>query len=281
MKDLDEISRMIEEAREILKKISDGHMGAEVTHARVRNLLSIAEQELKFHELDKADKASEQLIEVVRTLETTARILNSAMIKAELFARAQENQTNTMTFWTKVMAGATFVVALATIGYTITSFLQWNILSKQLELSHVDQRPWLGIKAMNPPIMSLGQPFKVDAMLVNTGKTPALNEKIKWAIVDGTKSLDVDKISKSTNYTIDTSESVIYPNVEMSTSMGSSYNLSKDKISAIKAGKDVMYILGTINYTDIFGNLHATNYCGFYAPETDGFSVCGQHNDAN
>lgn len=281
MKSLEEISKLIEEAREILKKISDGHMGAEATHSRVRNILSIAEQELKFHELDKADKASEQLIEVVRTLETTARILKSAMIKAELFASAQETQTKTMTFWTKVMARATIAVAVATIIYTITSFFQWNILSKQFELARVDQRAWVGVKDIIPQSLQAGQPFTIGIKITNTGKTPAFNLTAQWTISHGPKLLDVDKFVKSINYSSQISKGLIYPNSEGAIPAITSYNLTDEQIRAIKAGEKIVYTLGTIKYEDIFGDLHTTNYCAFYEPGLNAFSFCNQHNNAN
>jgi len=100
------IADMVTEARNALSRISDGHLGADVQHDRVKNLLAIAETELKFHELDQA--------------ETIAR-------KAEAASIEQSKQTKAMIFWTKIMAFA--VAAQVIVGGT-----QAFIYYKQLEV---------------------------------------------------------------------------------------------------------------------------------------------------
>lgn len=124
------IKQIISDAREVLSSIDDGHMGADVRHERVRNMLSIAEMELKFHELNKMDTASLKLVEIVRTLGLNVEALQEATKKAEQTSTTQRKQTNALIFWTGVMAFAVFA-------QVVVGSVQAVIYYNQLKLSRI------------------------------------------------------------------------------------------------------------------------------------------------
>lgn len=124
------IKQIISDAWKVLGSISDDHMGANVRHERVRNMLSIAEMELKFHELGKMDTASLKLVEIVRVLGSNVEILQGAIKKAEQTSMTQKKQTKALIFWTGVMAFAVFA-------QVVVGSAQAYIYYKQLEVSRV------------------------------------------------------------------------------------------------------------------------------------------------
>jgi len=124
------IKQIISDAWGILGSIGDSSPMVDARHERVRNMLSIAEMELKFHELNKMDTASLKLVEIVRALGANVEILKDATIKAEQASKRQNKQTNALIIWTRVMAFA--IIAQVVIGFT-----QAVIYYKQLELSRV------------------------------------------------------------------------------------------------------------------------------------------------
>lgn len=276
MKDLDKISEEIKEAQKSLNGISDGQMNAEAHHARVRNMLSITEQELKFHELDKADTASKKLVEIVETLGTTAEILKKATTKAEQAAIIQEKHTQDMISWTKVMAGATIAVAVATIIYTITSFLQWDILSKQLE----SERGMVSITGCSLKPMQVGQPLEVDLLAVNVGRTFAFDSKQSSDLKIYSDSFNVHEL-ESFIKAQKPSGADISPGSKLGIPLRTDFKLTEQQIDLINSGKVRITVGGEINYRDIFGKAHLTQYCNTYDSASNSFILCGEYNTSN
>lgn len=272
---LSEIREYLKNAREALERAPSDTL---VQQGYVRNLIALAETELKIQELDKTDTATEKLVEIVRTLGTTADTLKDAATKAEKSSSIQVRQTNAIIFWTAALFLATAIMAW--VGYKQMQEAQklTKATQEQIRLEH---RARVGIQEINHGIFQVGQPFKIEVKVSNTGRTPALNEKVVWKLVIWPQLSDIDNLIKSTNYHTDVSETVTYPSSGGTIMMGTEDNLTSQQVNSIKTGALTLYYLGTIHYYDIFGEGHFTNFCGIYSPNTNSFNYCSQHNDAN
>ncbi|MEX2316043.1 MAG: hypothetical protein WD669_02755 [Pirellulales bacterium] len=64
------------------------------------------------------------------------------------------------------------LIALLTVVLSIVAGIQWWVTWHQLEISRLDQRPWL--TAINAHLQSIkrGEPLKLSIQVLNTGKTP-------------------------------------------------------------------------------------------------------------
>ena len=125
------IKQIISSAQKELGDIQDSHRTADAKHKRVRNMLSIAEMELKFHELNKMDTASCKLIEIVRVLGANVEPLREATTKADEGSTRQQKQTKVLIVWTAIMAFAVFA-------QVVVGSVQAFIYYKQLELSRIN-----------------------------------------------------------------------------------------------------------------------------------------------
>jgi hypothetical protein len=56
----------------------------------------------------------------------------------------------------------------------------------------------------------------------------------------------------------------------------------RDHYQQIKNKQLILYYFGTLQYEDIFGSAHSTNYCVFLAePDHKGLAYCQAFNDLN
>jgi hypothetical protein len=56
----------------------------------------------------------------------------------------------------------------------------------------------------------------------------------------------------------------------------------RDHFQQIKSKQLILYYFGTLQYEDIFGSKHTTNYCVFLAePDLKGLAYCQDFNDLN
>jgi hypothetical protein len=163
---LDEIRTHLQNAKDAMARSPGDTL---VQQGYVRNLIALAETELKIHELDKTDTAIGNLVEIVRKLDSTAGILNDAATKAEKSSRNQERQTNAIIFWT-----AALFLATATMAYYAHQQIKeaQNLTLATQEQVDLQLRPGLMIKTE----MAGGK--SVDLELVNFGNGPAVNIKI-------------------------------------------------------------------------------------------------------
>ncbi len=92
---LNDISKKIDEAKALLSKIQDSHMGAEVQHDRVSNHIAVADLELKIHQINSMD--------------TLSKAIQDGIVASGLSAESQKKQTESLILWTKVMAIAIIV----------------------------------------------------------------------------------------------------------------------------------------------------------------------------
>jgi hypothetical protein len=137
----------------------------------------------------------------------------------------------------------------------------------------LEQRAW--IQTLNPVMVSANADNPVQGTLIfrNGGRTPALKVKAFCSVVALNSGESVDGVLEKSAY--------INPIIP---SLGSGYvDIPKTDISIhdwneVLSGKIKYFILGTVNYDDIFNVHHWTNFC--YVIEKDGtFRPHEEHNE--
>lgn len=184
----------------------------------------------------------------------------------------------------------TVLIALATVGYAVLSFLQWRSLDESTRRANqyfeVGQRAYITVKNL-----SLGGIGGDDASFValceNTGKTPAINITAKYGLY-------VDHSTPQSGYPTIPFNSTMHNQV---LPPGGVLRISKtEKITGqefalIEDKKEWLYFAGTLEYQDVFGGHHKTDFCALYTPNT-GFSpetrtvgimsaLCADHNSVD
>jgi hypothetical protein len=73
----------------------------------------------------------------------------------------------------------------------------------------------------------------------------------------------------------------IAPDAELSVVNYTSENLDKVAFDDIKDGRQTLYVIGKIEYEDIFKERHYTRFFGAYSPRQNAFQPQNTHNEAN
>jgi hypothetical protein len=112
--------------------------------------------------------------------------------------------------------------------------------------------------------------------LLNSGKTRAIQVISKTAFISGAKSDDqafshVNDIPEGMN---GASVAILPPGrfAEQRTAPEESYDESK--VNRIKAGITLIHVIGRVQYKDIFGDAHQTDFCFRYAPTMPRMEIC-------
>jgi hypothetical protein len=149
----------------------------------------------------------------------------------------------------------------------------------------LDQRAWMGISNVALSVLKVGEPLRVDADIVNTGKTPAFSVRIdKTGIQTNYGPLDVDqfiasgKLSKPIQ---PPSTGVSGPNSSIKIPFHTDQPMTEVWIDQINSHALWIYVFGDIHYRDAFGVEHTTQFCGSYDPPTQRFDNCPKHNRAD
>lgn len=121
----------------------------------------------------------------------------------------------------------------------------------------VDQRAWMGI--VNIKIKRFLEPerdFIVEVETKNTGKTPAL--RVVFHI-----SLQALLAAQQLNRTFGESNGhgTVMPDSKQNHSIGEDHPVSVETFEQVQNGVRTMYLHGRIEYQDIFGSTHWTNWC--------------------
>lgn len=121
------------------------------------------------------------------------------------------------------------------------------------------------IKSLEPPSRDSPPGSPIHLMLTNTGETPALDVRAfgRARPIEGSQrpafASEVEPLPAQGMYG---------PGVEMPLVF---------KMPPIPVGT-TLYVYGHIEYADILGNDHWTEFCASYLPQTNSFTWCGEHN---
>ena len=144
------------------------------------------------------------------------------------------------------------------------------------------ERAWVGptdLKLIRKPTPS--EDVTIDVFWTNTGRTPALNVIVRRMI-----HLSYEPVPQFPTpaeefwLTGFLSKATLFPGA---TSKGSSsLQVSEQEVNLINQGEAWIYLFGAIDYEDVFGKRHRTQFCNVYKPgPRPFFSDCEQHNRAD
>jgi len=164
----------------------------------------------------------------------------------------------------------TAVIATANLIYATLLLWQLFILQEQLiyiqEVSHLDQRAWIGIETIAiEPIKTDKKKLSFHIVFINTGKTPAINIKMDFRISIHLKEDDIPTFFEQDNLEHDFGQAFLTPNGRLDQPYEE--NMIPSIIEAIESGKTVLWVLVKIEYYDIFRNVHKTHVCLRYYPK--------------
>lgn len=177
---------------------------------------------------------------------------------------------------------------VATAALWFNTNRQINVMQDTLQqnkatLQH-DQRPWVGLKELQNPFIQPGVPIQVTAILLNSGKSVALNTKADLAIVRDPSRRQLDQIvgaAQATMSEITHSTSTVFPGSISSITASTKEAVDEKEIRQIKEKAILVYLVGSISYRDVFEQSHTTSFCLRYEPRGNGFDHCEKYNTAD
>ena len=115
-------------------------------------------------------------------------------------------------------------------------------------------------------------------IITNSGKTPALNVTSTMTMSYGLSSTPIEDIVKAIepNSAGDTTRDVIFPGV-INPLPADTHGLvlGDGRINRLKSGDDSLYVIGVIEYNDVFSpKIHRTMFCGKLNRSLTGFGNC-------
>ncbi len=149
-------------------------------------------------------------------------------------------------------------------------------LNATIAQSQLDQRAWVGAKAMELSVFAADKPITGVALISNSGKTFALDTVIRVWIHPFTKR--VNQLPKPMLKEV--SPMVIFPNQETLIFVSTPEAPQEADIAAIRDKKIILYLYGKITYLDVFRKPHTTEFCGFFDGKKN-FTACTFGNTAD
>jgi len=134
-----------------------------------------------------------------------------------------------------------------------------------------DERAWVSFSfGPGSVTFTIGKPFLVPTLLINTGKTPAKNVEgnIVVGVFERGKPLDFSYAAGHANYRV--AAGTIFPNgsitesfegIEHGTDHANAIIITKSLAEEILTNRSLVIVHGRITYYDIFGDQHRTTYC--------------------
>jgi hypothetical protein len=157
-------------------------------------------------------------------------------------------------------------------------------LTESTRRTALDMRPWLFASASSVALkkdavpMVVNEAFYVRLTTKNNGRTPAI--KVREVVVLQIVEVKPDKAFPEPNFTYEPSQ---YMKDGIIPSGGDQFSDAPTKFDEggmknIIEIKWRLYIHGRVEYEDIFGVKHWTNFCSFLVPG-GAYAVCPYHND--
>jgi hypothetical protein len=146
---------------------------------------------------------------------------------------------------------------------------------------HIDQRAWVGVSDITKPDFAVDKPFVTKVLVKNTGKTPAKDVTVTFAIRPGDpNNPDPSKLPAQPAG----SHGVLLPNIETEMPLDATHSAAGGKLSQsvfdqINSGQITMLVYGTIEYEDVFGYRHWVKSCAYFNLRSKTFAQCKTYND--
>jgi len=175
-----------------------------------------------------------------------------------------ENASN---WWFIVLHVLQFVGILAGIGYALVTYVMWRDSHNNFI---VQERAWLTLEGIFPPMPKEGNRIEIDARISNTGLTPAkkINAEFVPSVLGSNDRVPFDYSVKSRNVEIigilPPNRFVIIPIVQWKI-MPETLPYIKTDVDDLMNGRTYLAIYGRGTYIGIFGRSHWFRFCQWMA----------------
>lgn len=155
-------------------------------------------------------------------------------------------------------------------------------LDDSREICRADRRARLGIARVDFRGVHAGQKIEVNMPIQNSGKTAALDVRIRSLAYVAPVATNAAKPSPNGHEPFKGHITILPNTTNAIITLVSPRTLSEDEASAIQNGALIMYIFAEIRYEDIFGHPHHTYFCAKYATDTPrALQYCDEYNGAD
>ena len=152
----------------------------------------------------------------------------------------------------------------------------------------VEQRAWIGVTNIHLiEDMKAEMPIGVVAVMVNSGRTVALDMKVTMIVHTNVGYLDIadyathpTELGGQIKFGLKAPVMNMFPTQTMNLP-GYSGVADAEAVQAIHDGRRLVYGSGWITYKDIFNRPHETRFCGVYVPDDKVFTACDTFNYAD
>jgi len=160
-------------------------------------------------------------------------------------------------------------------------FWQGVNLGRSVEVSRTAQRAWIGVV---PPTIKMdlrvGSSCPATFTLRNFGKSPAFTvEALAKAIPGGKIPPFEPLVSKKGD--IPPSRVTLYPDSQMNLKPATEEPMSKQLLTDIESGAQILYVYGTITYEDIWERPRTTDFGYRYIPSLNAWRATETNNEAD
>jgi hypothetical protein len=163
------------------------------------------------------------------------------------------------------VARFTGYVGLFTLVLAIVAGMQTWILSNQLTEMRDDKRPWVGVEGVQSGPFEKDKPLKIEVIVKNTGRTPALNVTANFTTFGPVMPTDPKSV-KAMPCSKDCITMVLWPNgTSIYTVFVPAERMTESAINLINNKQSSIIIEGRIDYLDVADKPHKTIICNSYA----------------
>jgi len=141
-----------------------------------------------------------------------------------------------------------------------------------------DQRAWLA-PVSGTITLDKKHPMRIDVIVQNIGKTPALdvNSILDWRDIPAGGPLDLTYSPMVKHL----GHGTLYPNSKQGVFASSLQIPTESELEAFRAGKRIFYFFGSVDYKDVFGRIHTSQFCNIINIDLSTVRSCDEHNEAN
>lgn len=139
----------------------------------------------------------------------------------------------------------------------------------------LDERAWVVLLGIGPA-PQLNQPWNLDAVFTNTGKTPA--KDVKWSC---TSEFEKDQNSLKWSHAKFERPTLLAPNAKQMCIMHplSIPKVTQATLDTLKDSKVGLFVYGSAVYKDIFNQRHWLTFCSEMNPDGSAWETCTEGND--
>lgn len=145
----------------------------------------------------------------------------------------------------------------------------------------LEQRAWVGIDRIQRGELVVNKPFTVEIVFTNTGKTPALDtigqSSTQFMLKGQEPDFRENAVGDLRSHAL-VLPGQVYTVTNTFEDVQGTPLLENATIALIQKGEATIFLWGRINYSDIFGCQHWTNYCYIYTPKNGGYSAYSKGN---